>query len=67
VADFYKLEGKTVTSVSLEEHRQWLATDPDQGRKVVARNEFNELDILVSTVFILGINHAFGSDKTSFI
>jgi hypothetical protein len=63
VSYFYKLEGKLAIPVNWEsEYIEWLLGDPDQGRRVVASDklEYQGGEIHVSTVFILGINHAFG-------
>ena len=60
MADFYKLNGKVAVPIDTDEYIRWLIDDPDHGRRVVAFNEFNNREVRVSTVFILGINHAFG-------
>jgi len=48
--------------VGTREHLRWVTSDPDGGRRIVAsdRFEYQGSEIHVSTVFILGINHAFG-------
>ena len=55
---------KTAIPVTTRGHRQWVLRDPDQGRKVVASTKFEYADgeISVSTVFLMGINHAFGDE-----
>ena len=53
---FYKLEGKIAVPVDTVEHHEWMLQDPDRGHKVVKRDNF-EGDVLVSTVFLMGINH----------
>jgi hypothetical protein len=62
VSHFYKLEGKVAIPVGTREHRRWVTSDPDGGRRIVASDKFEYQggEIHVSTVFILGINHAFG-------
>jgi hypothetical protein len=58
VPPFYKLDGKIAVPVDNLEHQEWMLRDPDHGRKSVQRDLF-EGDILVSTVFLMGINHNF--------
>lgn len=59
---FYILEEKVAIPVGTREHRRWVTSDPEGGRRVVASDkfEYQSGEIHVSTVFILGINHAFG-------
>lgn len=61
---FYKLEGKVAIPVNWEsEYIEWILGDPDHGRRVVASDKFEYKGgvVHVSTVFILGINHALGN------
>ena len=62
MATFYKLDGKVAVLVDTVEHQQWVLEDPDHGRRVVKLDEFNDGAVRVSTVFLLGINHAFGGE-----
>ena len=62
MAQFYKLEGKIAVPVDNDKYLRWIRTDLHQGHRVVASNELkNGEDLIrISTVFLFGINHAFG-------
>jgi len=57
----YKLEGKVAVPVSPEEHVLWLSSREDHGSVAVGKDRFedDEGEVLVSTVFLMGINHQF--------
>ena len=59
VTHFYKLEGKIAIPVDDNEYHWWVLNDPEHGHRVVKQDEFDGGTILVSTVFMFGINHQF--------
>ena len=56
---FFKLEGKTAVPVSSIECLEWIVQDPDHGVRRVRKDEYlsGTEEILVSTTFLMGINH----------